>query len=512
MFKYVLKRILIFLPTLLVISLITFFISTNAPGDPVEQMMTSKSGEGSAANLQATEDAYIKKRQQLGLDLPIFYFSFSNQAVSDTAYRIPKVAHRKTLDRLVNDYGNWDQISDYYYSLKSLETAIVSTKKNDFNATSLITIREGSNALYKETDDQKVEFSFESIKKAISDLDKAPPPPPATEPIESTQEVVAPPAYSNSLAHLNSIVNDVELKYNKMKNEATAYKNLIPSFSWFGITNQYHRWFFGDKPLFGDGDGTWKSKGFLRGDFGISYKDQRPVGSVLMDAVRWTFGLSLLSIFITYLFAIPLGIFSARNKGSFLDQLVTTILFILFSVPSFWVGTLMVIYLCGGDYLSWFPAFFKPDFSGGLFNDIKELAYNMFLPLICWTYAGFAYLSRQMRGGMLTVLGQDYIRTAKSKGLADSTITWKHALRNSLLPIITLFAAVFPAAIGGAIALEIIFSIPGMGKIGYEAVVGRNYPIVFAVMMFSAILTLVGYLVADILYAVIDPRISFSKK
>lgn len=113
---------------------------------------------------------------------------------------------------------------------------------------------------------------------------------------------------------------------------------------------------------------------------------------------------------------------------------------------------------------------------------------------------------------MLNTLSQDYIRTAWAKGLTDRAVYGKHALKNSLLPIITLFASVFPLAISGSLVLEIIFSIPGMGKLAYEALMARNYPIVYAVVMFSSILTLLGYLVADILYAFVDPRISFDKK
>ena len=117
-----------------------------------------------------------------------------------------------------------------------------------------------------------------------------------------------------------------------------------------------------------------------------------------------------------------------------------------------------------------------------------------------------------MRGAVINSLGQDYVRTAKAKGLSQKVVLWKHAFRNSLLPIITLFANIFPLAISGSIVLEIIFSIPGMGKLAYEAILRRNYPIVFSVVMFSGILTLVGNLVSDILYAVVDPRISYSSK
>ena len=138
--------------------------------------------------------------------------------------------------------------------------------------------------------------------------------------------------------------------------------------------------------------------------------------------------------------------------------------------------------------------------------------YYLFLPLICFIYPSLAFISRQMRGAMINTLSQDYIRTARAKGLDEKTVLWKHAFKNSLLPIITLFSHVFPAAITGAVVLELIFSIPGMGKTVVEAIFSRNYPIVYTVVMFSAILTLVGNLVADILYALVDPRISFSKK
>ena len=141
-----------------------------------------------------------------------------------------------------------------------------------------------------------------------------------------------------------------------------------------------------------------------------------------------------------------------------------------------------------------------------------ETAYHFILPLFCLTYASFAFISRQMRGGMLNVLEMDYIRTARAKGLKKQVVIWKHAFRNSLIPIITLFANIFPAAISGSFIIEVIFSIPGMGQLTLQAIFQRDYPIVFTVLMFSSILTLVGILIADIMYAFVDPRISFSNK
>lgn len=486
MLQYILKRILIFIPTLLVISLVTFAISTNAPGDPVEQMLTSQSGEGQAANLQATEKAYLALRKELGLDLPIFYFALSNSASTDTLHRVAKKFQRENLDRLTYEYGNWPEISEYYKSTRDLELAIFNVKKDSLNRTPLISMKESVNEVLTKYSTEKLKNNFENIKKKIAD--------------------------APSLAVLSGPLAKVEESHTKMINNATGWKYYIPSFKFYGTDNQYHRWFFGDKPWFGKDDGTWTSAGFIRGDFGKSYRDRRPVGSVIWDAIRYTFLISMLSILLVYLIAIPTGVFSAVKNGSIGDQIATTVLFILYSLPSFWVAVMAIVYFGGGDYFDVFPPYFSPNLEGGFFNDVWELGKYLILPLMCWTYGALAFISRQMRGGMLTILGQDYIRTARAKGLDEKTITWKHAMRNSLLPIITIFASVFPAAIGGGVALEIIFSIPGMGKLAFEAVVARNYPIVFAVMMFSAILTLIGFLVADILYALVDPRISYSNK
>ncbi|MCB0514899.1 MAG: ABC transporter permease [Chitinophagales bacterium] len=487
MLKYILKRILIFLPTLLAISLLTFVISSNAPGDPVELMLTSQTSQGQAANILATEKAYLEKRQELGLDLPIFYFALSSSSYPDTLYKVPKRLHRNNLDRLIYDYGDWKYIEKYYQDTKAFELKAAGTERDSLNAQPLVNIISLVNDLYINHDDEKINFTLNKIGENLSE--------------------------APSLAYLQSDLTNIKQNYATVKSEATPWKRYVPTIHFYGLNNQYHRWFFGDKPWFGSGEG--KSGGFIRGDFGISYKDQRPVASVIGDAIRWTMLISFLSILLTYIVSIPLGVNSAVHKGSMQDQIITTFLFILYSLPSFWIATLLIMFFGGGDYFDWFPPYgvhgdLPPDASWWV--QFKDLAWHLTLPLICWTYGSFAYLSRQMRGGMLDVLGQDYIRTARAKGLPENKVIWKHALRNSLLPVITLFASVFPLMISGAIVLEIIFSIPGMGKMAFEALVARNYPIVFTVMMFSAILTLVGYLVADILYAVVDPRITFSSK
>lgn len=487
MFKYILKRVFIFIPTLFAISLITFVISVNAPGDPVESMLNKNSGEGQAAQKIATERAYDELRQQLGLDLPIFYFSLTNSSTSDTLHRISKINHRETLERLSFMYGKWSNVANYYIATRKLEDAVYHVNKTDSNATALRKVKDYINSLYDTYDDSRIKNYFAELDHTFSS--------------------------TPSLAGAAPIYTAVKNSYNSILANQESVNRYIPVFHFYGTGNQYHRWMFGDAPWFGEAQ-PGQTKGFLRGDFGISYQDKRPVSSVLWDAVRWTMLISLISILISYVTAIPLGVTSAVRKGTKTERGITTSLFILYSLPNFWIATMLIMFFGGGDYFDWFPAFglgTLPE-DAPFWDRFWETTYHLILPVFCWTYGSLAYISRQMRGGMLNVIGQDYIRTARAKGLDENKVIWKHALRNSLLPIITLFANIFPLAISGSFIIEFIFSIPGMGKISLDALNARNYPIIFTVMMFTAILTLVGNLVADILYAAVDPRISFSNK
>lgn len=486
MLKYILKRILIFIPTLIAISLLTFMISVYAPGDPVSLMLNQAGGDGQLADKLAGEKAYMEMRERLGLNLPVFYVALGSSASSDTLYRIPKRFHRETLENLVSLYGNWEQIIHYYHQIEALDYQTFSTENTEAVSQDIIYIKERVNNLFLEYKNDRVQSYVDEIDAKI--------------------------ASNENLAHLQAQSSELKNSYAAILSEATTWKNYIPALSFYP-KNQYHRWLFGDGNWL-TGKGYENTKGVIRGDFGISYQDKRPINSVLGERIQWTMLISFISIILTYLIAVPIGVYSAVNKGSFIDNAFTTGLFVLYSLPSFWVATLLIFFLGGGDYFDWFPAYGLGNVPDGatFWEAFQVRAYHLVLPIFCWTYGSFAFLSRQMRGGMLSVVGQDYIRTAYAKGLEKRTVIWKHAFRNSLLPVITLFANVFPLMIGGSVVLEVIFTIPGMGKWGYDAIIFRDYPVVFAVMMLAAVLTMIGYLVADILYAVVDPRISFSDK
>ncbi|MCB9464423.1 MAG: ABC transporter permease [Candidatus Eisenbacteria bacterium] len=247
-------------------------------------------------------------------------------------------------------------------------------------------------------------------------------------------------------------------------------------------------------------------------DFGYEFfRPNVAVRDEIGDRLKITVPLSLISVFLSYLIALPLGILSAVKQGSIADKVSTIILFILYSLPSFWAGLLLILAF-GAAGLDWLPVLGLHDKDAATFTQwqyIKDTIMHGILPVIVLTYTSLAYLSRQMRVGMLDVIRQDYIRTARAKGLAEKVVIFKHALRNSLIPVVTLFASVLPILIGGSVIVETIFTIPGMGLYAYEGIVQRDYNVVMATTTFSAFMTLLGFLVSDITYAFVDPRIAY---
>jgi peptide/nickel transport system permease protein len=246
-------------------------------------------------------------------------------------------------------------------------------------------------------------------------------------------------------------------------------------------------------------------------DFGNSYRDNRPVMDRIKERLPVTLQLNIISIFLVYLIAIPLGIHSSTHQYSLSDKITTTTLFVLYSMPSFWVATILILLLGGGDYWQIFPI------TGISSLDAEQLPFlewlvdriwHLVLPVFCLTYSGLAYVSRQMRAGMLETIRQDYIRTARAKGLSERVVVFKHALRNSLIPIVTLLGFLLPAMLGGSVIIESIFTIPGMGQLGFEAILSRDYPVVMAISTIAAFLTLIGLLLSDICYALVNPTIS----
>jgi peptide/nickel transport system permease protein len=250
--------------------------------------------------------------------------------------------------------------------------------------------------------------------------------------------------------------------------------------------------------------------------FGESFKDNQSVWSKIAERLPVTVKLNFWSIVVVYLVAIPLGVYSATHPNSWGDQVTTLAAFILFAVPLVWAATMAIVFICGGDFYYLFPpgGLESIDFSENwpIWRKLQDRAWHIFLPVVLLSYDGFAGLSRYMRASMLEVLAQDYVQVARAKGLSEKRVIFKHVLRNSLIPQVTILASILPALIGGSVIIETIFSIPGLGQLGFESVLARDYPTVLALFTVSALLTLIGILISDLLLAAVDPRIVFGRR
>ena len=250
-------------------------------------------------------------------------------------------------------------------------------------------------------------------------------------------------------------------------------------------------------------------------DFGESLRDHRPIMDKLKERIPVSVKLSGISLVLAFLMAVPVGIYSATHRHRIGERLTTILLFALYSLPHFWIATMAIVYLGGGDFWDVFPVYGLSSIGSEnwpLWQRIQDQIWHLVLPVACMTYYTLAVLSRYMRTSMLETIRQDFIRTARAKGLNERVILYRHALRNSLIPMITLVADVLPAVIGGSIVTELLFSIPGMGALSYEAVNSRDYPLLMGIFTLSALLTLIGILVSDFLYTLVDPRIGYEKR
>jgi ABC-type dipeptide/oligopeptide/nickel transport system permease component len=257
-------------------------------------------------------------------------------------------------------------------------------------------------------------------------------------------------------------------------------------------------------------------------DLGDSFARGRKVNILIGEALPKTLMLQLIALPISYSLAIWLGIQQARRRGSTFDYVASGTSLALWSVPSIWVGVLLIGFFANEEYFRWFPTTglnslneasmtFLPSRLAGEFQPgwLLDRIYHLILPIICLTYANFAFLSRLTRGALLDNLNADFVRTARAKGLHERIVLYRHAFRNSLIPLITVLANILPALIGGSVIVENIFGINGMGKLAVEAAFARDFELLLSETLVVASLQLTGFLLADISFAIADPRVSY---
>lgn len=245
------------------------------------------------------------------------------------------------------------------------------------------------------------------------------------------------------------------------------------------------------------------------GDFGRSFsQDRRPVMEKIKAALPITVALNVMSLAIVLLVAIPIGVYSAVHQYSKIDRATTVFVFVGFAMPTFWFALLCILFFSVD--LSWLPISGLKSFDYAQLTFAEQMidrARHLILPVSIAGFTSLAGMSRYMRSSMLEVVRQDYITTARAKGLDERRVIYGHAFRNALLPIITLLGLSIPGLIGGSVIMESIFAIPGMGRLFFQSVLARDYPLIMGILVMSSFLTLAGNLAADLMYAVADPRL-----
>ncbi|MEL7250605.1 MAG: ABC transporter permease [Bacteroidota bacterium] len=468
MLRYTLRRIFLMLPTLVVISLLAFALNECTP-EPVDPSEVGIGNAGQTALQRYDRERNNTKRQAKlrGDNLPLFYVSIRSAAYPDTLNRILPRERQAAARGLIAQYGNWPAIQSYNQQLeKSIRTSLALQETNrDNNLIEVSRLLQQLSNRYESKDLQRILGQIESI------LAEAP----------GLQTSIKP------------TLNQLRQAYENLLLKATPGRHYVPNFRWNGFNNRYHQWI----------------SQILGGDLGTSRVNGQDVSERVSNALRWTIRLNLSAFIIAYLLAIPLGVYTAAYAGSGFDRRLNIFLFFIYALPSFWVATLLTQFLASPEWFSIFP-------NMGV-GEVAENAswgertwvriYHFFLPVFCLTYGVLAVITRQVRTAMQGILQSDFVRTARAKGLQERRIIWRHAFPNALFPLITMFGSLLPSVIAGSIIIELIFNIPGVGMLTFDSIINEDWPVVYALLLLTAILTVLGILLADLLYAWADPRV-----
>src|SRR5688572_20065950 len=257
--------------------------------------------------------------------------------------------------------------------------------------------------------------------------------------------------------------------------------------------------------------GKWMAR-LVRGDLGNSFHDGRRVSGKIGEALWPTLSVALISLLATLVIAVPLGIYSAVRQGRAFDRVSSTLLYVFYSVPPYVMGMLLILYLGVKLDLLPFRGMRSDDYSElSSWGQLWDVSRHYVMITFCFTFGNLAFYARFVRQNLLEVIRQDYVRTARAKGLPERTVILRHAFRNSLIPLVSLIGLTFPFVLSGSVILEYMFNWPGLGRLYFESVLGRDYPTIMALNFITAVLVLVTTFIADLAYGWVDPRISYER-
>ncbi|GAB4514766.1 MAG: hypothetical protein Tsb0013_19170 [Phycisphaerales bacterium] len=511
MTTYIIRRLLLMIPTLIGITFLVFMLVALSPGG-IGATLTFSGGGGEAGQNRAIQEAYLEDRYGLN-DPPVVQYVRWLGRISPIKFGVPDqrdptgeiITPEKTLELPLMLGELWGDASD-------------AQRAETLDARELPDDPAERNAAYRRVKNEYTNIRAEYIgaqtvlEQAIVAYAEANG---VDRPTNNKGDLVA-----SRVDHLT-----VDASTQEGAELLEAGQRAVDAFNAAEIARAEVMAVFRARPY---PEARWELLGVpLRignivhlgsPDFGMSFSRSVPVIDLLGDALGITLLLNAIAVPIIYFISIPMGVLSALNRGSLFDFFSGAFFIALWSVPVVLAGVLAVGFLASQDYLGAFPVsglnetghenmtFLPTDSSEGW---LLDRLHHICLPVLCLVYAGFAVLTKQTRSAMLDNFSADYVRTAKAKGVAQRDVVVKHVLRNSLLPLITLFARVFPTMLAGSVVVETIFTIPGMGKLVIDAIALRDRELLLANTLMIGGVNLLALLLADILYAIADPRISY---
>lgn len=473
MSRYVLKKILMIVPTVILLAIMVFFISELAPGNRVEAYLELN---GSVLNEdeQTVENDYREIAKKINLNLPIFYFSIHPISYPSDLHKAKVNSNYVLKKSMLDKYGRWNQIEDVFRKidiLKSTFNNLDDTIKNKSESKKFINSLKD---LMNSSTYLGFNESFIALENNInSDL--------------------------KSKNSLGAKIEELKKTYSDLINRTTSISGILPIFSWYGTNNRFHKWF----------------GKVLHFDFGISINDGQEVFTKIVKSLKWTLLYILIAYILTFGMAIPLGIYMASKSEKRFTKFIDLKLLGLHSIPLFWLSTLAVIFLTSSEItcvFNIFPSIGIGDIDSdmSLLTQFQTALPHLILPSIVIALHSGAYLTTLIKRNMLVEMNKKYFLANLSRGISRKSVILKHIFPNSILPLITLIVVSLPASLAGSVVTEVIFNIPGMGRLIYNSILVNDWNVIFAIVLLIGIVTYISYVIGDILYVYFNPKVKLN--
>lgn len=467
--KYLLIRFFLILPTVILVSIIAFFMSRAVPGDQVDAIMLLRGVNPEYA--QGDNPEYSRVYVNENLHLPLFYFSILPDFYPKNLRAITDKYRRNTIKVLLQKKYQYSDIENYLDA------------RNEF-VTNVMQLLRNSTEVETKENSPKQNLNIPKGLNILSGILFKDYPEDVLESVNQLEVLFDSAITDNALSLSEAIV--------QMDANRRTFYYLV--FHWNGTASQYHQWV----------------TGFIRMDMGISMKDGQPVWKKISAALKWTLTLLFLNLVFTMIIGVPVGILSGRFPDSVFDRWAGYISLGFYSMPVFWFASMMIIFFTTSDYglkIFSIPGNFINDGTTGFIGTLVKYSGQLVLPVLCLVLNDIAYLSRLVRSGYLKEKTNLYALFASTKGLDENSVAYKHILPNSLIPLITIIAGSIPSALAGTLVIEVIFNIPGMGRLMHSSIFSADWNVVFAILVVLSVLTILILYVADLLYVRFNPKI-----